>query len=189
MTSWDSYTSRELEALLGSPTMSNTHQATHCKVDGSFLERTSPTLCRDILRLESKVDSVTSHILSTSTQSQAGGSISASLSPSPFPVPPPPPISGYSPVSVSTPNQTLPLNNHEALSFLNLYCAEMAPLFPFVAIPPDITPHHLRHEKPVLYMSIMMAVSRPSIRSHHRGLSPVRKSLLERFHGMLSDLY
>lgn len=32
----------------------------------------------------------------------------------------------------------------------------MAPVFPFVVIPEDVTPEQLRVEKPTLYMAIMM---------------------------------
>ncbi|KAF2188998.1 hypothetical protein K469DRAFT_564970 [Zopfia rhizophila CBS 207.26] len=47
----------------------------------------------------------------------------------------------------------------------------MAPLFPFVAIPPDVTPDQLWHEKPVLYMSIMMVACQSDI---HRQLNLAR---------------
>lgn len=71
---------------------------------------------------------------------------------------------------VPAPDTTIP-TDHEAIYLLNLYRAEMAPLFPFVVISRRVTPEQLRLEKPVLYMAIMMVACQSDV---HRQLSIAR---------------
>lgn len=46
---------------------------------------------------------------------------------------------------------------------LQLFQDEMIPLFPFITIPLDTTPDQLRHEKPLLFMVVMMVASQSDV--------------------------
>ena len=50
----------------------------------------------------------------------------------------------------------MPPTGQEADSLLTLFRTEMAPLFPFVPSHEGVPPIQLRHEKPILYMSMIM---------------------------------
>jgi hypothetical protein len=101
-----------------------------------------------ILRLESKVDSVSDFLAAATYPS------SSSLSPSPFSDS----LSGNAPSfsAFAELDQTIPPTSQEAIFLLGLFRAEMAPLFPFVPLHDDITSVQLRQEKPILYASIVM---------------------------------
>ncbi|KAF2865948.1 hypothetical protein BDV95DRAFT_585460 [Massariosphaeria phaeospora] len=95
----------------------------------------------DVLRLESKIDTV-SHFLSSTTHSSHVSRSSLS----PF----------LTPLTVGSEVDTVLPNHHEAVSLLDLYKSEIAPLSPFVALPSHTSPEQLRLEKPILFMAIMM---------------------------------
>ncbi|SPO04556.1 uncharacterized protein DNG_07241 [Cephalotrichum gorgonifer] len=100
----------------------------------------------DTLRLESKVDSV--------TDASSGGNIPAphfnSWTRGPAEETP-----STSPVALAFLSR-VPPESQRAFSILHLYQTEMAPMFPFVIIPPDMTPSDILAEKPLLYWAIMV---------------------------------
>ncbi|KAF2687514.1 hypothetical protein K458DRAFT_415743 [Lentithecium fluviatile CBS 122367] len=115
----------------------------------------------DLLRLESKLDSV-SQVLAASSQTPYITRPSSS--------PPPNSSPGVDPENV------LP-NSHEASSLLSLFCTEMAPLFPFVSIPRNVTSDQLRTEKPILFTSIMMVASQNNVHRQSNLAQVVRYEL------------
>ena len=71
---------------------------------------------------------------------------------------------GKSNTSTSYPSDLTPLtcigefiqNDNEAEMILHAFRSEMAPLFPFVVVPPSTTFAHLREEKPFLTLAILL---------------------------------
>lgn len=71
---------------------------------------------------------------------------------------------------ISTPDEQILPSDDEAQLMLGIFRSHMAPQFPFVVIPLDMTPAELQKEKPFLYLTIMM-VSCHAERSRQIALS------------------
>ncbi|PGH18691.1 hypothetical protein AJ80_04344 [Polytolypa hystricis UAMH7299] len=109
---------------------------------------------KEILLLESKVNSI-AHLLSSSAPSAAGN-----ISPNvpqyvSEPVPAHTARYGHLP-ALHIENKAILPDTQEAVTLLGIFCRDMAPLFPFVVAPSNVTPGQLAQEKPVLYMAIMV---------------------------------
>lgn len=79
----------------------------------------------------------------------------------PTPAPPVAPSAAYPDTYVSNCSPLLPhgkaasLSPENAASLFEVFCQELAPLFPFVMLPPTTTERQLFQERPMLHMAIM----------------------------------
>ncbi|RSL51521.1 hypothetical protein CEP54_011392 [Fusarium duplospermum] len=105
-------------------------------------------MARDLLRLESKFDSV-AQLLSNS---------SAVAGNSPGPVPP-----SDSPITSVFTQPLTPEAQLLAYKMFELYHRQMMPLFPFVWISLDESPEKLFRERPMLYMAIMVVACQQNV--------------------------
>ena len=128
---------------------------------------------RDILRLESKVDSM-SQLLSTYSNNYRSRSPSSMFS-----------SQGSSPPivdSAASPlNEILPTDTQEASALLDFFRSEMVPLFPFVNISPTATPSSLLREKPILYLAILVVASQNNVQRQLRLVRVIREEVSRRF--------
>ena len=106
-------------------------------------------------RLESKVDSMSHLLSSTYLLNQQG------KSPSLIPSEGDTPVAGD--ITLSPSEKTIAADTQEASARLEYFHAEMAPLFPFVVVPPSIPPYSLLSKKPMLYMAIMAVTSQGNV--------------------------
>lgn len=113
----------------------------------------------EISRIEQKLDAVAALLAASDTQSR------------------------YSPRTTESPlfeiserssnprlDESFYADEQEAQLVLNIYREKLAPHFPFIVVPPNVTPQELRQTKPFLYRVIMaLACQRSS--SHQQILS------------------
>ncbi|KAE9364158.1 hypothetical protein N431DRAFT_549798 [Stipitochalara longipes BDJ] len=104
----------------------------------------------DVARLEQKLDSMTALLAASQRLSGSGKPVDASLGQDQNRV-----VLLISPAVSSTDDEILPTGD-EAELMLDMFRRYMAPQFPFVLIPLDMTAAALRQKKPFLYLVIMM---------------------------------
>jgi hypothetical protein len=111
-----------------------------------------PTTHNVTLRLESKVDLVSEFLLTTGSPSALALSLPGS-----------PSALGQSLSAFDLLDQMIPPEGNEAILLLSHFRGEMAPLFPFVPMDDSATTVQLRHQKPLLYMLIIMIACQANV--------------------------
>lgn len=112
----------------------------------TLISKQGLTTNRDILRLESKFDSVT-QLLSNSSAITAAAPTSAS----------------GSPITAVFTEPLTPEAQLMAYKMFELYHIQMMPLFPFVWVSLDESPEKLFRERPMLYMAIIVVACQQNV--------------------------
>lgn len=124
------------------------------------------TMARDLLRLESKFDSV-AQLLSNSAAATGNspGAAPASISTSGCPI-----------TAIFTQPLT-PAAQSLAYKMFELYYRQMMPLFPFVWISLDESPEKLFRERPMLYMAVMVVACQQDVNAQQQLAQSWREEL------------